>query len=183
MDSVTTAGQVAAVLGTVAALCTTLAFVPQLFGIRRDGHAELSSAMLTIYLAGLGLWLVYGVLIGAVPVIAANGASMAIVSAVAIRKSLLARSAAPAPRRPRIAIDMDEVMADALGEHVRRYNAAFGEAVTPADFRGHHLEEWVPQERRQATEALLDASFFADLALLPDCQEVVRELTARYDIY
>ena len=30
------------------------------------------------------------------------------------------------PRRLRIAIDMDEVMADALAEHLRRYNAAFG---------------------------------------------------------
>ena len=55
--------------GVAAALCTTLAFVPQLFSMKKRGSAELSSAMLTIYLAGLGLWLAYGLMIGAVPII------------------------------------------------------------------------------------------------------------------
>ena len=30
---------------------------------------------------------------------------------------------------------------------------------------------------------MLDASFFEDLAVLPDCQEVVRELADRYDVF
>ena len=30
---------------------------------------------------------------------------------------------------------------------------------------------------------MLDASFFEDLAVLPDCQEVVRELAGRYDVF
>jgi 5'(3')-deoxyribonucleotidase/uncharacterized protein with PQ loop repeat len=173
----------AAALGTVAALCTTLAFVPQLFRIRRNGSAELSSAMLAIYLAGLALWLAYGVVIHALPVIGANVASLAIVSAVTARKLLAARAASAATRRLRIAIDMDEVMADALTEHLRRYNAAFGESLTPADLHGHHLEDFVPAERLGALEAMLDASFFADLEVMPDCQEVVRELAARHDVY
>jgi len=86
-------------------------------------------------------------------------------------------------RRLRIAIDMDEVMADALGEHVRRYNAAFGAAVTTADLHGRHLEDWAPPARREAIEAMLDASFFADLAILPDCQEVIRDLSVDNDVY
>jgi 5'(3')-deoxyribonucleotidase/uncharacterized protein with PQ loop repeat len=183
MDSSTTAAGVAAAAGTIAALCTTLAFLPQLFRIRKDGSSELSSAMLAIYLIGLGLWLVYGVMTHAVPVIAANGASLAIVSAVTVRKTLAARRASTASRRLRIAIDMDEVMADALGEHLRRYNAAYGASVTPEDLRGRHLEETVPPEQRVAVEALLDASFFADLDVMPDCQEVVRELAARHDVF
>jgi MtN3 and saliva related transmembrane protein len=73
-------------VGIVAALCTTLAFLPQLFKIRH-GKSELSSTMLGMYLGGLGLWLVYGVAIGAAPVIAANVASIAIVSAVTVRKA------------------------------------------------------------------------------------------------
>ena len=183
MDSTTTAAGVAAALGTVAALCTTLAFVPQLFRIRRNGSAELSTAMLAIYLAGLALWLVYGVIIHALPVIGANAASLAIVSAVTARKLLAGRAARAATRRLRIAIDMDEVMADALTEHLRRYNAAFGETLTAADLRGRHLEDVGPAERLGAMEAMLDASFFADLAVMPDCQEVVRELAARHDVY
>jgi 5'(3')-deoxyribonucleotidase len=30
---------------------------------------------------------------------------------------------------------------------------------------------------------MLDASFFADLALLPDCESVIRELSERHDVY
>ena len=30
---------------------------------------------------------------------------------------------------------------------------------------------------------MLDASFFADLALMPDCQDVIRELADRHDVY
>lgn len=167
--------------GIVAALCTTLAFLPQLFTIKKDRSTELSSATLAMYLAGLGLWLVYGLTIGAVPVIAANAASIVIVSAVTFRKVAAARTSGDG--RLRIAIDMDEVMADALAEHVRRYNAAFGTQLAIADLRGRHLEDWVPAAQREAVEAMLDASFFADLAVIPDCQEVVRELAARHDVF
>src|SRR6266446_190462 len=108
-------------MSTVAALCTTLAFLPQLFKIRKEGSTELSTVMLAMYLAGVCLWLVYGLMIGAVPVIAANTASMFIVLAVTYRKVATARASGEAPRRLRIAIDMDEVMADALTEHIRRF--------------------------------------------------------------
>jgi 5'-nucleotidase len=84
--------------------------------------------------------------------------------------------------RLRIAIDMDEVMADALGEHLRRYNAAFGATLAPAELRGHHLEDWVAPAQREAVEAMLDASFFAGLEVMPDCREVVRELAARHHV-
>jgi len=86
-------------------------------------------------------------------------------------------------RRLRIAIDMDDVMADALAEHIRRYNAAFDAQVTSADLGGRHLEQWVPPAHRKAVEAMLDASFFADLDVLPDCGEVVRELAACHDVF
>jgi 5'(3')-deoxyribonucleotidase len=85
-------------------------------------------------------------------------------------------------QRLRIAIDMDEVMADALAEHVRRYNAAFGATLAIADLRGRHLEDWIAPAEREAVAAMLDASFFIDLAVMPDCQEVVRELAARHDV-
>jgi 5'(3')-deoxyribonucleotidase len=137
--------------------------------------------MLVMYLVGQGLWLAYGLMIGAMPVIVANAVSIVIVCAVTFRKM----SAAPAlggRRRLRIAIDMDEVMADAVSEHIRRYNAAFGATLTAAQLHGHHLEEWVPRSHRDAAEAMYDASFFADLAVMPDCQDVIRELAARHDV-
>ena len=89
----------------------------------------------------------------------------------------------PGARRLRIAIDMDEVMADALAEHVQRYNAAFGARLTIDDLDGRHLEECIPPEHRAAAEDMLDATFFEQLAVLPDCQEVIRELTVRHDVF
>jgi 5'(3')-deoxyribonucleotidase len=86
-------------------------------------------------------------------------------------------------KRLRIAIDMDEVMADALAEHLRRYNARFGVEVGVADLRGQHLSQWIPPAHRDALEEMLDASFFADLPVLAGCQEVVRELSSRHDVY
>jgi 5'(3')-deoxyribonucleotidase len=85
--------------------------------------------------------------------------------------------------RVRIAIDMDEVMADALAEHVRRYNAAFGANVQTADLTGRHLEDCVPPEHREAAEGMFDASFFEDLALFPDCRDVIRELSERFEVF
>ncbi len=86
-------------------------------------------------------------------------------------------------RRLRIAIDMDEVMADALAEQLKRYNAAFDARICVADLTGHHLEECVPVEHREMTEAMFDASFFEELALFPDCQDVIRELSERHDVF
>jgi 5'(3')-deoxyribonucleotidase/uncharacterized protein with PQ loop repeat len=170
-------------MGFVAALCTTLAFLPQLFKITKQRSTELSSAMLAMYLLGVVLWLAYGLMVGAVPVIVANAASLVIVSAVTFRKAAAVRTRFHGQRRLRIAIDMDEVMADALAEHIRRYNAAFGAQLTIGDLHGRHLEDWIPPSQREAVDAMLDASFFADLAVVPDCQEVVRELAVVHDIF
>ena len=115
--------------------------------------------MLAMYLAGQRLWLAYGLLIDSGPVVAANAVSSS--SWRPWRSARWPRRVrARAPRRLRIAIDMDEVMADALAEHLRRYNAAFGDTLTPAELRGRHLEDWVAPARRAAVEAMLDASFF-----------------------
>lgn len=168
-----------AATGFAGAACTTLAFLPQLFKIKKEGSSELSTAMLAMYVAGQALWLVYGFAIGSVPVIGANAASLLLVSAVAIRKS---RTAARGRRPLRIAIDMDEVMADALSEHVRRYNVAFDADLAIADLQGH-LEDCVPSAHREATLAMIDGPFFEDLALFPDCQAVIRELAERHEVF
>jgi len=84
----------------------------------------------------------------------------------------------------RICVDMDEVMADTLGEHIRRYNRTFDEDVTPYDLVGKGLWEITPLERRQQLRAFLDAEdFFEDLALIPGAQDVLKDLSARFDIF
>jgi 5'(3')-deoxyribonucleotidase len=79
---------------------------------------------------------------------------------------------------------MDEVMADTLAEHLRRYNQTFDEAVTPQDLAGKGLFEITPVDRRQQLRAFLDAEdFFEDLALMPGAQDVLQQLSARFDIF
>ena len=73
-----------AVVGTIAACCSTLAFLPQLVKVRRQGADDVSSAMLAMYLGGLGLWLVYGIVNRAGSIIGANLASIVLGSAVGV---------------------------------------------------------------------------------------------------
>ena len=84
----------------------------------------------------------------------------------------------------RICVDMDEVMADTLAEHLRRYNQIFEEEITTHDLAGKGLWEVTPMERREELRALLDAEdFFEDLALMPGAQDVLRDLSARFEIF
>jgi 5'(3')-deoxyribonucleotidase len=84
----------------------------------------------------------------------------------------------------RICVDMDEVMADTLSEHLRRYNETFDEAITPDDLTGKGLWEYAPEDRKQQLRNFLDAEdFFEDLPLMPGAQEVLQELSARFEIF
>ncbi|PKQ60422.1 hypothetical protein BZG02_19350 [Labilibaculum filiforme] len=61
------------ILGFVAAFCTTVSFVPQaLRVIKTKQTKDLSLVMYSMFNVGITLWLVYGVLILAWPIIIAN---------------------------------------------------------------------------------------------------------------
>ncbi|WP_199247414.1 SemiSWEET transporter [[Phormidium] sp. ETS-05] len=61
------------ILGFVAATCTTVAFLPQVMKTWQSKSAkDVSSGMLIFFCIGISLWLVYGLLIKAAPVIIAN---------------------------------------------------------------------------------------------------------------
>jgi MtN3 and saliva related transmembrane protein len=77
------------VIGYVAAGCTTLSFIPQILKIRRHGGASLSYLMLSIYLVGLGLWLIYGIMLHANAIIVANAASVLLVATAIIMKAIV----------------------------------------------------------------------------------------------
>lgn len=84
----------------------------------------------------------------------------------------------------RICVDMDEVMADTLSEYLRRYNQTFDDDVTPDDLAGKGIWEIAPQDRQQQLRAFLDAEdFFEDLPLIPDAQQVLKDLSERFEIY
>ena len=87
-----------------------------------------------------------------------------------------------------IAVDMDEVIADALGEHLTRYNRDFPKdfpsPLTPTDLRGRWLWDAVPPARHQAlANYMLSDDFFAVLGVMPEAQRVLERLQHRYDIF
>ena len=64
-------------VGFAAGTLTTLAYVPQVIRTWRTRSAkDLSLGMLLALSAGVGLWLVYGVALGAWPIIIANGVTL-----------------------------------------------------------------------------------------------------------
>ena len=82
---------------------------------------------------------------------------------------------------------MDEVMADTSAEHLRRYNERFREEDDPIvveDLHGKGLWDVVPRERQEALREILHSEdFFADLPIMPDAQEVLRELSSRFEVF
>ena len=62
------------VIGLSAAFLTTSAFIPQVYKIYKEKNADgISLTMYIILFTGVILWFVYGVLIGSLSIIIANG--------------------------------------------------------------------------------------------------------------
>jgi len=84
------------ILGAVAGFCTTFAFVPQLVKIRKQGGRDLSYGMLVFYLAGVLLWLAYGLLLHSPSVIFANSATSCLIFLAILLKAWKERRPASA---------------------------------------------------------------------------------------
>ena len=79
---------------------------------------------------------------------------------------------------------MDEVMADALGEHLLRYNRHFGEKITLKDLEGKWLWDVVSTDRHAVLDAYLRSEDFFDvLAVMPDAQRVLQRLHMNYEVF
>ncbi len=74
-------------IGLLAGFLTTIAFVPQVLRTYRKGRAEdFSLSMLLMFVAGVALWLAYGLLSGALPMILANSVTLCLASYILIVK-------------------------------------------------------------------------------------------------
>ncbi len=68
------------ILGLVAATCTTVAFIPQVYKVWKEKSAkDISLLMYLVLTLGLTLWLIYGIKIYSIPVILANGITLLLV--------------------------------------------------------------------------------------------------------
>lgn len=73
-------------LGGIAGFCTTVAFVPQVIKIWKQGGRDLSYGMLSLYLGGVLLWMLYGYLISAQAVFLTNVATAILIALATVLK-------------------------------------------------------------------------------------------------
>lgn len=80
------------VLGLVAAALTTFSFLPQVIKTWKSKSADdLSLGTFGMFCAGVACWLVYGILIEDLPVIAANAVTLVLAGAVLVQALIYRR--------------------------------------------------------------------------------------------
>ncbi len=81
-------------LGYLAAALTTGSFLPQAWlTFRTRNVSGISLSMYSAFTLGIVLWLAYGLMLGAWPVIIANGITLALAAAILAMKIVLGRRA------------------------------------------------------------------------------------------
>lgn len=74
-------------LGALAGVLTTAAFVPQTIRSWRTRQTkDISLGMFSIMCVGIALWIVYGALLGDLPIILANSVTLALAASILILK-------------------------------------------------------------------------------------------------
>ncbi len=75
------------ILGLVAGILTTVAFVPQVIKTwRSHSTQDISLAMFAIFTAGVFAWLMYGILIEDLPIIVANTVTFILAGSILVMK-------------------------------------------------------------------------------------------------
>ena len=75
------------VIGLVAGLITTMGYVPQVIKGYRSGRMEdVSILMPLVLIIGMSLWLIYGIILGDIPIILWNAVSVILNSGMVVLK-------------------------------------------------------------------------------------------------
>jgi MtN3 and saliva related transmembrane protein len=74
-------------IGYLAAMLTTCSFVPQAWQTFRTRDVSgISLGMYSVFACGVALWLLYGLLLGAWPIVVANGITLALALSILVMK-------------------------------------------------------------------------------------------------
>ncbi|MGZ5194171.1 MAG: SemiSWEET transporter [Ramlibacter sp.] len=74
-------------VGYLAAILTTASFIPQAWlTFRTRDVSGISVGMYTVFACGVALWLAYGLLVGAWPIVVANAITLALAIAILAMK-------------------------------------------------------------------------------------------------
>ena len=83
----------------------------------------------------------------------------------------------------RIAIDMDEVISHFSAKCLELFNEEFQENYTSQHLQGKKLADLDDRFEMKVDQYLENESFFLELEVIKDSQEVIKELSAHYEIY
>ena len=79
---------------------------------------------------------------------------------------------------------MDEVIADALGELLARYNRQKQTNLTKADLHAKWLWQVLPEEDHKLIETYLQSDdFFEELPIIAGSQDVLRRISQQYEVF
>jgi MtN3 and saliva related transmembrane protein len=74
-------------IGFLAATLTTASFIPQAWlTFKTKDVSGISLGMYSVFTTGVAAWLVYGLMLGAWPVVAANAVTLALASGILVMK-------------------------------------------------------------------------------------------------
>jgi len=81
-------------IGSIAAFCTTVAFVPQMWRVwLRKSARDISLLMFLLFSFGVVCWLVYGIGLKSLPMIVANGTTLVLAIVILGMKMVFDRKA------------------------------------------------------------------------------------------
>lgn len=84
----------------------------------------------------------------------------------------------------RIAIDMDDVMADTSQRKIDWYERDFGIQLNKADIKGTYVSRYVKAEHQPQVRAYSKhKDFFWDLKVMPESQRVIEALMEKYEVF
>ena len=84
----------------------------------------------------------------------------------------------------RIAIDMDEVIADANHRFAEWYKRDHNIEFTSEELNSKKFSELLPHDHKYLIqEYVYHDDFFKDLEVIPGCQEVIKDLYEKYEIF
>jgi len=83
----------------------------------------------------------------------------------------------------RIAVDMDEVISHFSAKCLELFNEEFQERYTNQHLQGKKLMELDARFEKKVNQYLANESFFLELEVVKDSQEVIKKLSANYEIY
>lgn len=86
--------------------------------------------------------------------------------------------------KPRLAIDMDEVLTDTLHKFLTLYHRDYGIAMDIHQAPGKELHENLPEDMNGQWKVYAnEKGFFRDIPPMPDAIETVQALQTRYNVY